>query len=132
MGGGFKNQNREIFEAPYVHSNWPEGCSKYWYRAVIGKNAAVYSEPDANSQVIARLSYCIVQMLKTDSEIWQKTDSEIWQKIIMPDRKEGYVSKESVRSYYDYSVRFEKKSGKWLMTIFAELPEQRRIPYPPP
>lgn len=33
MGGGFKNQNREIFEAPYVHSEWPEGCGITWYEA---------------------------------------------------------------------------------------------------
>lgn len=109
LGGSFTADNQ--FSAPYVFSRWPQGVHAYDYVAIIGTDVRARAAPEASSDVLARLSYDIVEQV--DSTL----ASDDWAAIRLPGGRLGYVAKRYVRSPIDYRAIFEKSDGRWQMSI---------------
>lgn len=126
LGGTFENVNGEKeFSAPYVSSRWDRiqpklrgEFAEVSYAAIIGSRVRVYSRPDLDAPVLARLSYDVVEVDYPGSI--QSSDYEfIWVKIKLPKGRSGYVRAAEIRSPSDTSAHFKKVNGKWLLYIFS-------------
>lgn len=115
MGGSFSNVGgQKSFCAPYVYSNFPEDLDANGYAAITGTNVRVRAEANLNAPIITALSYDIVQL---DFETSASGENSEWVKIIAPNGKKGYVFGKYIRRPVDYRACFEKKQGKWKMTV---------------
>jgi hypothetical protein len=84
-------------------------CDPYETLIATSDRAPVYGSPDRNSDVVATLSYSVVRTLD---------HGHPWQRIALPGGGTGYVTAPEFRSPIDYRARFEKRDGRWLMTLF--------------
>lgn len=116
LGGVFESsEESKEFCAPYVSINWPYPWDfENPYVAIIGQNVKLRNQPRLTATVIATLSYDIVKILGP----WGDNGSK-WAKVIAPTGKQGYVSRQYIRSPNDISGCFEHVNGKWLMTRFG-------------
>lgn len=118
-GGTFDKENKGMFYAPYLFTNFPDSVDEFEHQAIFGNNVNLRSKPDKDAPVVASLSYNIV---KTDYEnsIKSKTNKDefLWLKIETLGGKKGFVKPEFVRSAIDYRAGFERRRGKWTMTFF--------------
>ncbi|MBX7169749.1 MAG: SH3 domain-containing protein [Pyrinomonadaceae bacterium] len=118
-GGTFDKENKGMFYAPYLFTNFPDGVDEFEHQAIFGNNVNLRSKPDKDAPVVASLSYNIV---KTDYEnsVKSKTNKDefLWLKIETLGGKKGFVKPEFVRSAIDYRAGFERRRGKWTMTFF--------------
>jgi hypothetical protein len=117
MGGSFSNVGgQKSFCAPYVYSNFPDDLDAYGYAAITGTGVRVRAAANLNAPVITALSHDIVQL---DAEPSTSGDTSEWVKIIAPNGKKGYVFGKYIRRPIDYRACFEKKQGKWKMTVLV-------------
>jgi hypothetical protein len=110
LGGIFEGP--ESFCTPYVFCLEIPGCDTcdpYETLIATSKRSAVYAAPDRNAAVVAQLSFSVVRALD---------DGYPWRKIALPGGGTGYVTAPEFRSPIDYRARFEKRDGRWLMTLF--------------
>ena len=118
-GGTFDKENKGMFYAPYLFTNFPDSVDEFEHQAIFGNNVNLRSKPDKDAPVVASLSYNIV---KTDYEnsVKSKTNKDefLWLKIETLGGKKGFVKPEFVRSAIDYRAGFERRRGKWTMTFF--------------
>lgn len=110
LGGKFENRN--TFVAPYVFAVWPDDKDAFEYTAVVGKDVRVRTKPDLKSPVLTTLSYVILPLVSTVKS------AANWVAVRAPNGKTGYISSAYARSSVDYRAYFEKKNGKWKMTVF--------------
>lgn len=121
MGGSFRaNEGNREFCAPYVTSEWPsivsqlpKGADPLDYQVIIEKDVGIDSAPNTTSQVVASLSYDVVNI--QTGQIQGST----WLKIRTLDGKEGYVADKYFRGATDYQACFKRIGEKWLMTELA-------------
>lgn len=118
-GGAFDRKNKNSFYAPYLFTNFPEDVDAFEYQAIFGKNVILRAKPDIRSEIVANLSYNIIQR-DWENSIKAKNDKDkiLWVKIKTLGGKQGYVKPEFVRSSIDYRAGFEKIRGKWMLTFF--------------
>lgn len=118
-GGTFDKDNKGIFYAPYLFTNFPDSVDEFEHQAIFGNNVNLRSKPDLNSPVVTSLSYNIV---KTDYQNSIKSPTNrnefLWLKIETLGGKKGFVKPEFVRSAIDYRAGFERRRGKWTITFF--------------
>jgi hypothetical protein len=110
LGGVF--EGAESFCTPYVFCLDISGCDTCDpYETLIATidRAPVYAVPDRNAEVVVTLSYSVVRILD---------HGHPWQRIALPGGGTGYVTAPEFRSPIDYRARFEKRAGRWLMTLF--------------
>lgn len=110
LGGVFEGP--ESFCTPYVSCRRIpdcDSCDPYETLIAVSDRAPVHAAPDRGSEVVARLSYSVVRALD---------DGHPWRKIALPGGGTGYVTAPEFRSPIDYRARFEKRGGRWLMTLF--------------
>jgi hypothetical protein len=110
LGGIFEGP--ESFCTPYIFCLEVPGCDTcdpYETLIATSDRAAVYAAPDRNAAVVAHLSFSVVRALD---------DGFPWRKIALPGGGTGYVTAPEFRSPIDYRARFEKRAGRWLMTLF--------------
>ena len=110
LGGVFEGP--ESFCTPYTFCLDIPGCDTcdpYETLIAVSDRAAVYAAPDRGSEVVASLSYSVVRALD---------HGHPWQRIALPGGGTGYVTAPEFRSPIDYRARFEKRGGRWLMTLF--------------
>lgn len=118
-GGTFDKENKNSFYAPYLFTTFPEDLDAFEYQAIFGNNVNLRSKPDANSPIVASLSYNVVKVDYENSVKVAKNKDELsWLKIETLGGKKGYVKPEFVRSSIDYRAGFDKIRGKWIMTFF--------------
>jgi hypothetical protein len=111
LGGGFRTfQGKRMFYAPYIFSHWPDDLDAFEYGAIVGRNVRVRSGPRATARVIDTLSYDIVRLSEAAGE---------WVQVVTPSGRRGYVLGRLVRRSIDYRACFEKKGGRWRMTILV-------------
>jgi hypothetical protein len=121
MGGRFRvTEGNRKFCAPYVTTEWPtvvsqlpKGSDPLDYRVIIDKDVTMYSAPNVMSQIIAQLSYDVVNVPPS------QVAGSAWLKIKTLDGKEGYVADKYIRGATDHQACFEKRGRKWLMTEFS-------------
>ena len=107
------------FCAPYSFTIFPNDLDAFDYQMIFGNNVNLRDRPDAKSDSIARLSYNVVRVDYENSIADKKREGEYsWLKIETLSGKKGFVSADFVRSPIDYRGCFEKRNGKWKMTLF--------------
>ncbi|MDQ4123810.1 MAG: SH3 domain-containing protein [Acidobacteriota bacterium] len=119
-GGKFMDKERQTFGAPYLYAQpLPDNLDVFEYAAIFGENVNLRQQPNANSPIIATLSYNVV-VPDFDRSIQDKSkvNEYHWVWVETLGGKKGYVAGQFVRSPIDYRAVFEKKNGKWKMTAF--------------
>lgn len=118
-GGSFiKDGSNKLFFAPYTFNSFPENLDAFSHSVILGNKVSLRSKADTNAPVVVNLSYNIVEILES---IKDRNNSEkvSWYEVKTLGGKRGFVKAEFVRSPIDYRAGFEKKNGKWKMTIFV-------------
>jgi hypothetical protein len=113
MGGKFDKDGS--FQAPYTSAAWPEEFDSFEYTAVVGENVRVREKADAQSAVVATLSFEVVALAQSDAP---QEEKPMWIKVKLPNGREGYIREEYVSMAIGFRAYFEKKNGMWLMTAF--------------
>jgi hypothetical protein len=86
---------------------------------IFGNNVNLRVRPDTKADSIAKLSYNVVRVDYENSVPDKKREGVyLWLKVETLGGKKGFVSADYVRSTIDYRGCFEKKNGKWKMTLF--------------
>lgn len=119
-GGSFSRQGGiTTFYAPYTFGGFPEDLDAFEHEVIFGRNVNLREGPDADSPVVASLSYNIVKVDYKNS-VKEKAGEErySWLRIETLGGKKGFVKSEFVRSPIDYRAGFEKKRGVWKMVAF--------------
>lgn len=119
-GGAFMDKSKRTFGAPYLYTQpFPQELDIFEYAAIFGENVNLRQQPNANSAIVAALSYNIVKPDFDRSVKDKSKDGEyLWVKVETLGGKKGFVAGQFVRSPIDYRAVFEKKNGKWKMTAF--------------
>jgi hypothetical protein len=121
-GGTFDKESgakNKTFVAPYTFSSFPADLDGFEYQAVFGTGVNLRSKPETNAPVVASLAYNIVKVDFENSVADKAQEGEYtWLKIETLGGKKGFVKAAYVRSPIDYRAVFEKKKGKWIMTVF--------------
>jgi hypothetical protein len=110
LGGVFEGP--ESFCTPYTFCLEIPGCDPcdpYETLIATSDRAPVYAAADRSAKVVAELSYSVVRALDHNHP---------WQRIALPGGGTGYVTAPEFRSPIDYRARFERRDGRWLMTLF--------------
>ena len=104
------------FSAPYYSAAWPEddGADPFEFVAVIGENIRVREKPNADSAVIAKVSFELVRV-----EEQQDGASDEWTKIKLSDGRKGFVASRFTGSPVGWRANFTKENGEWRMTAFV-------------
>lgn len=116
-GGSFDNNGRS-FMAPYTFSSWPDDIDGFEYQVIFGSSVNLRKSPDLKGDVIARLSYNVVQVEYETLPKSGRSEHPGWLQVKTLGGLSGYVSEEFVRSHIDYRAGFSKKRGVWKMDFF--------------
>lgn len=117
-GSYFKDGSNKLFFAPYSFKSFPQNLDPFSHSVIFGNKISLRSKADTNSPVVANLSYNIVEILETIND--KKNEGKVsWYEVKTLGGKRGFVKGDFVRSPIDYRAGFEKKKGKWTMTIFV-------------
>jgi hypothetical protein len=117
-GGKFENGGK-TFMAPYTFTNWPDDVDGFEYNAIFGNNVNLRKTPDLKSEVVAQLSYNVVQIQPETVPKSGRSDHPGWWFVKTMGGLEGYVKQEYVRSHIDYRAGFDKIRGAWKLTFFV-------------
>ena len=109
---GAKRTN--TFFAPYTFNSFPEDLDPFEHSAIFGSNVNLRERPDANSAIVASLSYNVVKVENDEGG----TKAPEWYRVKTLGGLAGYVKAEYVRSPIAYRAGFEKKRGVWKMIAF--------------
>lgn len=114
LGGKFSKDGG--FAAPYYYAAWPDDDSidAFEWVAITGENIRVREKADANSTIVARVSFELVQV-----EEQQDGASGEWTKIKLADGRKGFVASRFTGSGVGYRALFSKENGEWRMTAFV-------------
>jgi hypothetical protein len=120
LGGSFTNKEKTSFMAPYVYSSFPEGYDSFTHGVIIGKNVNLRAKPSANSKIIAKLNYDIVEVIGPGRLVDRKVANS-WRHIKLANGLKGYVAEKYFRSPVDYRGEFvkSKQDGVWRLTFFV-------------
>ncbi|HEY6806269.1 MAG TPA: SH3 domain-containing protein [Pyrinomonadaceae bacterium] len=116
LGGHFDEKDHS-FSAPYLFGGFPEDVDEFEHGAIIEDGVRVRKEPSTRGEVLATLSFDIIEVPTWDPQK-STNDKREWLLVKLADGQKGYVAAEYVRSPIDYRAIFEKKNGKWMMTAF--------------
>ena len=111
LGGRFDADGG--FTAPYYWNvDLPDSFDAYSTYFVTGSRVALRDGPSRNSNILARVSYAVVDVP------YSENPSE-WRLITIPGTKyAGYMHEDYLRSQIDYRAAFEKVNGEWKMQFF--------------
>jgi hypothetical protein len=110
LGGTFAAPTS--FTAPYVFASWPSNADSFECAAVIGESVRVRRTAEADSAVVGRVSFEIVQVLP-DSR------SATVVHVRLASGVTGFVSAAFVRSPIDRRATFERVNGQWRLRSFV-------------
>ena len=101
----------KFFVAPYTFQRDFEGLDGYGFYVVIDKGVPVYKEEDAESEVVTKLDYRILEFHHSDA-FWDK-GPEDFVSVTTLSGSTGYIQKKFLRSPIDYRLCIEQKDGEW-------------------
>lgn len=113
LGGVFLSDGS--FCTPYISCLEVPGCADcdpFETVFVVSGDAVAHAAADPDSQVIARLSYDVLQI---DSDKGFEGD---FIPVRLPDGRPAFVTGPDFRFSIDYRARFEKTQEGWRMTVF--------------
>ena len=80
---------------------------------VKGEDVPLLAEPEAKAQELRKLSWEVVELadgLRPDDR---------FQKVRLPDKTEGYIATDELRSLIGYRLIASSRNGKWSITSLA-------------
>lgn len=128
LGGAFTTtrgavDGRREFCVPYPYASFPQhvpdvvlGEARPW--VVIDKDVAVHESPSANSPVLGRLTFALVQANGAERRDL-KDDNVLWQTIDLPNDKNGYVLATKIWNPSGPHVCFAKENGTWMISAIS-------------
>jgi len=125
QGGKFDGKTR--FSAPYVFSAFPSDVDPTDNVVVINDGALMRVKPSVDAKRVRKLDrdiLTIVNLVNGDSIMrgsylaQHEAGDHVWYEVRDARGARGFVQAKDVRSPIDYRARFEKRKGKWLMTMF--------------
>lgn len=121
MGSAYYNEEKTAYAYPYLFVTFPADYDSYEYIAVTGKKVNVRKTPDAKAPVVETIDYEIVKPMHIEPE--PKNDiiggiKGTWIMVKTGSGKEGYIFNQFLHSPLGYRAIFEKRDGRWMMTIF--------------
>ena len=111
QGGSFREGT---FWAPYVYSAWPEDVDSFEYVVALRDDVIVRD----GVTPIARLDHHIVRVAQGDP-MRNGNRNPSRRKVVLPDKREGWVAADEVRSPIAHRAAFDKTNGVWKMTAFV-------------
>ncbi len=120
LGGIFLDQERTIYETPYLKSRFPKGFDPYNHKVVIGRDIPIHEKPNAASRIIGLLRFDVIRWLPAapvpvlpDDPV--TGESFQWEYIETLNGLKGYVQTAHLRRPLAYTVTFEQKEGRWMI-----------------
>jgi hypothetical protein len=120
-GGHFIGEGRNRlseFAAPYTFNGFPSDLDGVGNLAIFGSDVNLRKQPNMGSEVVAKLSYNIVELVEDDKNTAEDQLKSGWYRIKTLGGMTGYVKTDFVRADIDYRAGFQKKRGVWKMTFF--------------
>jgi hypothetical protein len=120
-GGHFIGEGRNklsLFAAPYTFYGFPDDLDGVPNFAIFGSDVNLRKAPSTESEIVAKLSYNIVELVEDAENAAEIQRKSGWFKVKTLGGLTGYVKSELVRADIDYRAGFEKKRGVWKMTFF--------------
>ena len=120
-GGHFigEGKNRlSLFAAPYTFMGFPEDMDGVPNFAIFGSDVNLRKGPSTESEIVAKLSYNIVELVEDAGNAAEVQRKSGWFKVKTLGGLTGHVKSEFVRADIDYRAGFAKKRGVWKMTYF--------------
>ena len=125
QGGNFDSPVR--FSAPYVYSAFPSDLDGMDKVVVTNEAAVLRAQPKTDAAIVRKLDRDILT-LKTliDNDLiapgryipQHEAHSSAWYAVNDAKGNVGFVQAKDVRSPLDYRAYFEKRKGKWQLTMF--------------
>ena len=113
LGGTFEPDG--TFAAPYYWSaDLPDNFDAYTTFFVTGSRVALRDGPSPNANILARVSYAVVEF----PLVFEERRSDWWLITIPGSDLSGYMHSDYLRANVDYRAGFSKESGEWKMTYF--------------
>ncbi len=112
LGGRFDGDS--TFVAPYTFTDSPDGVDPFEALIALGDAVPVRAAPDADGEVLARLSF---EVVRRDRE-HDGPLPEGWTAVRLADGTPGYARSRCIRSPIDYRAAFSRREGRWSMTVF--------------
>jgi hypothetical protein len=97
-------------EAPWLYARFPRGLDPFDHAVVVRPGATAHVTPNAGGQVLAKLSWDILPIVSDLGGAWTE--------VRLPDGRPAFVRGSDLRSPIDYRAGFERRNGRWLMTMF--------------
>lgn len=121
LGGTFSTKagHRE-FCAPYVFSTFPQDVDAFENVAVIFDGAPLKAAPKATADMVAHLSYDILEVNpRLSVPVNGRSGKYAWYFVKRADGRKGFVEARYVRSPIDYRAYFSKQGGRWMMRVLV-------------
>ena len=118
LGGTFNDNEKTIFTAPYIFTEFPEDLDAFQHHAVIDKNVLVYSDSDINSDIDGELNYSIVKITERDVKPING-EADLWIKIETLSGNTGYILNKYARSPIHYRASFRYLEDTWKLMFFV-------------
>jgi hypothetical protein len=115
QGGNFDSPAR--FSAPYVYSAFPSDVDGLDHVVVTNEAAVMRAQPKNDAPIVRKLDRDILTVLD-GAKAQHEAGPDDWTEVKDAKGKEGFVLARDVRSPIDYRAYFEKRKGKWVMTMF--------------
>jgi hypothetical protein len=112
QGGTFASDSQ--FIAPITFAAWPQDLDPFEHLAVIDSGAVVRAAPAADAAALGTLGWQIVRM-----HGGYDARENGWIAIDRGAAPPGYVAAGALRSPVGYRVFFERRGGRWRMTLFV-------------
>jgi hypothetical protein len=112
LGGAFQPDGG--FTAPYVFTRWPDSIDAFTHVAIVGTNVAARATPSPKGALVGRLTYAIVAR----ADDLSKDQDPDWTRVRLGKRI-AYVASRYARSPVDYRAHFERKAGRWRLTVLV-------------
>ncbi|MEO5494415.1 MAG: SH3 domain-containing protein [Sphingomonas sp.] len=95
---------------PYMYGRLPESRDVFATTMPNRPRVNLRAGPSTNSAVVALLDWDILTIIDENDTSWTHVKTD--------DAKEGYVRVDFLRTALAYRAVFEKRGGKWIMTVF--------------
>lgn len=118
VGNGGHFNSRTEFVAPYVFSAWPDDFDAFENVAITDPKAELLDGPHESRRTIRKLGFEIVEVLNGAGKPQHEAGEDDWSEVKTQDGARGFVKARQYRSPIDYRAVFEKKRGRWRMTVF--------------
>jgi hypothetical protein len=109
-GGRFTGP--DAFVAPYTFMALPDSLDAFEYLMVRDEDVPVYTSPNEQSEIVARLSFDVVRAGPYLAE-------PAWTAIAIGGDRFGYVQSHRIRSAVDYRLQFARRNGRWMLVFLV-------------